>query len=108
MSHILEEMDFLAKYCASVGIDRLMADDVLSRACLKSLEIIGETINPRKRCNRPNLSNQAESSARLAIAMTAKLESTSATNPHDIAGLGQNPVAETGMTMPPARRRLAL
>jgi uncharacterized protein with HEPN domain len=35
-------MDFLAKYCASVGIDRLMADDVLSRACLKSLEIIGE------------------------------------------------------------------
>jgi hypothetical protein len=35
-------MDFLAKYCASVGIDKLMADGVLSRACLKSLEIIGE------------------------------------------------------------------
>lgn len=42
MSHILEEMDFLAKYCAIVGIETLMADEVLRRACVKSLEIIGE------------------------------------------------------------------
>ncbi len=42
MSHILEEMDFLAKYCSIVGIQTLMADEVLRRACVKSLEIIGE------------------------------------------------------------------
>lgn len=42
MSHILEEMDFLAKYCAIVGIETLMADEVLRRACVKSLEIIGD------------------------------------------------------------------
>jgi len=35
-------MDFLAKYCAVVGIEILMADEVLRRACVKSLEIIGE------------------------------------------------------------------
>lgn len=35
-------MDFIAKYCAVVGIETLMADEVLSRACVKSLEIIGE------------------------------------------------------------------
>ena len=35
-------MDFLAKYCAVVAIEILMADEVLCRACVKSLEIIGE------------------------------------------------------------------
>jgi uncharacterized protein with HEPN domain len=40
--HILDEMDFLAKHCAVVGIETLMADEVLCRACVKSLEIIGE------------------------------------------------------------------
>jgi uncharacterized protein with HEPN domain len=35
-------MDFIAKYCAVVGIETLMADEVLRRACVKSLEIIGE------------------------------------------------------------------
>ena len=34
-------MDFIAKYCAVVGIETLMADEVLRRACVKSLEIIG-------------------------------------------------------------------
>ena len=35
-------MDFLANYCAVVGIETQMADEVLRRACVKSLEIIGE------------------------------------------------------------------
>jgi uncharacterized protein with HEPN domain len=35
-------MDFLSNRCAVVGIEALMADEVLSRACVKSLEIIGE------------------------------------------------------------------
>jgi len=42
LGHILEEMDFLAEYCSVVEIDKLMADKVLRRACVKSLEIIGE------------------------------------------------------------------
>ncbi len=42
MEHILEEIDFLQKNCGSIGIQDLMADEVLRRACLKSLEIIGE------------------------------------------------------------------
>ena len=35
-------MNFIAKHCAVVGIETLMADEVLRRACVKSLEIIGE------------------------------------------------------------------
>jgi len=42
LGHILEEMDFLAEYCSVVEIDKLMADKVLRRACVKSFEIIGE------------------------------------------------------------------
>ena len=40
--HILEEMDFLTENCAVVELQNLMGDEILSRACLKSLEIIGE------------------------------------------------------------------
>jgi uncharacterized protein with HEPN domain len=40
--HILEEINFLQKNCGSVGIQDIMEDEVLRRACLKSLEIIGE------------------------------------------------------------------
>ncbi len=35
-------MEFLAENCADVEMQDLMKDKVLSRACLKSLEIIGE------------------------------------------------------------------
>ena len=42
MEHILEEMDFLTENCATIEMNVLMMDKVLSRACLKSLEIIGE------------------------------------------------------------------
>jgi uncharacterized protein with HEPN domain len=35
-------MDFLMENCANVEMQELMVDKVLSRACLKSLEIIGE------------------------------------------------------------------
>jgi uncharacterized protein with HEPN domain len=38
----LKRCIFIAKYCAVVGIETLMADEVLRRACVKSLEIIGE------------------------------------------------------------------
>jgi len=42
LAHIVEEMDFLANHCEVVGIDKLMSDEVLRRACIKSIEIIGE------------------------------------------------------------------
>jgi uncharacterized protein with HEPN domain len=42
LRHILEEMDFLMENCSAIDVQNLMADKVLSRACLKSLEIIGE------------------------------------------------------------------
>jgi uncharacterized protein with HEPN domain len=35
-------MDFLAENCAAIEMQDLMTNKVLSRACLKSLEIIGE------------------------------------------------------------------
>ncbi len=35
-------MDFLTENCADLEMQDLMKDKVLSRACLKSLEIIGE------------------------------------------------------------------
>ena len=40
--HILEEMDFLMENCATVELPKLAGDRILSRACLKSLEIVGE------------------------------------------------------------------
>jgi uncharacterized protein with HEPN domain len=40
--HILDEMDFLTENCAAIELQNLMGDKILSRACLKSLEIIGE------------------------------------------------------------------
>jgi uncharacterized protein with HEPN domain len=36
-------MDFLAENCRAIEMQELMTNKVLSRACLKSLEIIGET-----------------------------------------------------------------
>jgi len=35
-------MDFLMENCSAIDAHELMEDKVLSRACLKSLEIIGE------------------------------------------------------------------
>ena len=35
-------MDFLTENCSAIDVQNLMEDKVLSRACLKSLEIIGE------------------------------------------------------------------
>jgi uncharacterized protein with HEPN domain len=35
-------MDFLMENCAAIEMQDLMTNKVLSRACLKSLEIIGE------------------------------------------------------------------
>lgn len=44
MRHILDEIDFLLSECEGVDAEDLMRDKVLSRACVRSLEIIGEAV----------------------------------------------------------------
>ncbi len=40
--HILEEIEFLEEQCYDLEFEDLMNDDVLQRACVRSLEVIGE------------------------------------------------------------------
>jgi Uncharacterized conserved protein len=42
LRHILDEIEFLLSECEGVDAEDLMRDRVLSRACVRSLEIIGE------------------------------------------------------------------
>ncbi len=44
MKHILGEIDFLLSECGDVDAEDLMRDRILSRACARSLEIIGEAV----------------------------------------------------------------
>lgn len=42
LAHIIEEIDFLNKQTATMDYHQFLQDDVLTRACTRSLEIIGE------------------------------------------------------------------
>ncbi|MEA1870040.1 MAG: DUF86 domain-containing protein [Euryarchaeota archaeon] len=42
LRHILDEIEFLANQCAELQFQELMEDEVLKRACVRSLEVIGE------------------------------------------------------------------
>lgn len=44
LRHILDELDFLLKRTGGIDFDAFVADDVLRRACARSLEIIGEAV----------------------------------------------------------------
>ena len=44
LKHILDEVDFLLKQTGGIGFNEFAADDVLKRACARSLEIIGEAV----------------------------------------------------------------
>ena len=44
LRHILDELDFLPKRTGGIDFDEFVADDVLRRACARSLEIIGEAV----------------------------------------------------------------
>ena len=44
LRHILDELDFLLKRTGGIDFDAFVADDVLKRACARSLEIIGEAV----------------------------------------------------------------
>jgi len=42
LRHILDEIEFLANQCAELQFHELVADEVLKRASVRSLEVIGE------------------------------------------------------------------
>ncbi|MEA1999467.1 MAG: DUF86 domain-containing protein [Euryarchaeota archaeon] len=42
LRHILDEVEFLANQCAELQFQELMDDEVLKRASVRSLEVIGE------------------------------------------------------------------
>ena len=44
LKHILHEVDFLLKQTGGIVFDAFATDDVLTRACTRSLEIIGEAV----------------------------------------------------------------
>ena len=44
MQHILDETQFILKNCEGLDLQDLMIDDLLQRACLRSLEVIGEAV----------------------------------------------------------------
>ena len=44
LRHILDELDFLLKQTSGIAFDDFAANAVLSRACARSLEIIGEAV----------------------------------------------------------------
>ena len=44
LRHILDELDFLLNQTSGIDFDTFATDDVLRRACARSLEIIGEAV----------------------------------------------------------------
>jgi len=44
LRHILDEIKFLGDQCKGLELHELMEDEVLKRACIRSLEIIGEAV----------------------------------------------------------------
>ncbi|NQE53950.1 hypothetical protein C5S29_10185 [ANME-1 cluster archaeon GoMg3.2] len=44
LQHILDETQFILKNCEGLELQDLMNDDLLQRACLRSLEVIGEAV----------------------------------------------------------------
>jgi uncharacterized protein with HEPN domain len=44
LRHVLDEIDFLLKRTGGIDFEEFTADDVLRRACARSLEIIGEAV----------------------------------------------------------------
>jgi len=44
LKHILDETEFLLKHYQSLEFQGLLEDEVLQRACLRSLEVIGEGV----------------------------------------------------------------
>jgi len=44
LRHILDEIKFLSERCGRLEFSELMDDEVLKRACVRSLEVIGEAV----------------------------------------------------------------
>lgn len=44
LRHILDEIEFILKHSRDLNIDSLIKDEILQRAIVRSLEIIGEAV----------------------------------------------------------------
>lgn len=44
LRHILDEIEFLSERCGRLEFSELIEDEVLKRACVRSLEVIGEAV----------------------------------------------------------------
>jgi uncharacterized protein with HEPN domain len=44
LKHILDEIDFLIRETSGVSFEQFMKNELLKRACARSLEIIGEAV----------------------------------------------------------------
>ncbi len=44
MKHIYDEILFLKKQCGKLDLSDLLKNEVLQRACIRSLEVIGEAV----------------------------------------------------------------
>ena len=66
LRHILDELGFLLKRTGGIDFDEFAADDVLRRACARSLEIIGEAVSRTSRQNSGR-STRTSSGRRLLV-----------------------------------------
>ena len=44
LKHIIEEIDFIVKQTKDINYDNLIQNEILKRAIIRSLEIIGEAV----------------------------------------------------------------
>lgn len=44
LSHILDEVDFIISHSTGLSVERYLQDEVLQRAFVRSIEIIGEAV----------------------------------------------------------------
>jgi len=44
LKHIMDELDFILNYTKDIDFDSLLNDELLQRALIRSLEIIGEAV----------------------------------------------------------------
>lgn len=44
LQHILDEAVFLVEHTAAISFEQFIKDEILKRACARSLEVIGEAV----------------------------------------------------------------
>jgi len=55
LRHIMDEIKFLNDQCKRLELHELIEDEVLKRACIRSLEIIGEAVKTYPKASRKSI-----------------------------------------------------